>query len=85
METEEIELEYRADAIETIARIAAQVNESHENIGARRLHTVMEKLLEELSFEAPDLPRQRVQVTRDYVEQRLRGILENEDLSRYIL
>ena len=85
METEEIELEYREDAIDTIARIAAQVNETHENIGARRLHTVMEKLLEELSFEAPDLPAQKILVTQDYVEQRLTDILENEDLSRYIL
>jgi ATP-dependent HslUV protease ATP-binding subunit HslU len=85
MQTEEIELEYRQDAIDTIARIAAQVNQTHENIGARRLHTVMEKLLEELSFEAPDLPGQKVLVTQDYVEQRLTDILENEDLSRYIL
>ncbi len=85
METEDIELEYRQDSIDTIARIAAQVNQTHENIGARRLHTVMEKLLEELSFEAPDLPRQKILVTQEYVEQRLTDILENEDLSRYIL
>jgi len=85
METEEIELEYRKDSIDTIARIAAEVNQTHENIGARRLHTVMEKLLEELSFEAPDLPRQKILVTKDYVEQRLTDILEDEDLSRYIL
>ncbi len=85
METEEIELEFRSDAIETIARIAAQVNQSHENIGARRLHTVMEKLLEELSFEAPELPRQKILVTEQYVKERLNDILENEDLSRYIL
>ena len=83
--TEEIGLEYREDAIHTIAQIAAQVNETHENIGARRLHTVMEKLLEELSFEAPELPRQKIVVTQDYVEERLTDILENEDLSRYIL
>jgi len=85
MATEGIELEYREDAIKTIARIAAQVNQTHENIGARRLHTVMEKLLEELSFEAPDLPAQKILVTQEYVEQRLAGILEDEDLSRYIL
>ncbi len=85
MQTEDIELEYRNDAIDTIARIAAEVNQTHENIGARRLHTVMEKLLEELSFEAPELPGQKILVTQDYVEQRLTDILENEDLSRYIL
>ncbi|MFH2008661.1 MAG: ATP-dependent protease ATPase subunit HslU [bacterium] len=85
METEEIILEFRDDSIKTIASIAAQVNETHENIGARRLHTVMEKLLEELSFEAPDIPRQTIVVTHDYVHQRLTDIIADEDLSRYIL
>ncbi len=85
MATEEIELSFREDAVTRIAELAALVNERHENIGARRLHTVMEKLLEELSFEAPDIGKQTVVVTQDYVEDRLNDILQDEDLSRYIL
>jgi ATP-dependent HslUV protease ATP-binding subunit HslU len=85
MATEEIELSFREDAVAKIAELAARVNERHENIGARRLHTVMEKLLEELSYEAPDIGRQQVKVTEAYVEERLSDILKDEDLSRYIL
>ncbi len=85
MATEEIELDFRQDAVEKISELAARVNERHENIGARRLHTVMEKLLEELSYEAPDIGRQQITVTEDYVLERLSDILHDEDLSRYIL
>jgi ATP-dependent HslUV protease ATP-binding subunit HslU len=85
MATEGIEVNFEAGAVEAIARIAAEVNERMENIGARRLHTVMEKLLDELSFEAPELGAQRIPITAGYVEDRLRDVLAHEDLSRYIL
>ncbi|MDY0004641.1 MAG: ATP-dependent protease ATPase subunit HslU [Polyangia bacterium] len=85
MLTEDIELSFRPEAVLKIASLAALVNERHENIGARRLHTIMEKLLEELSFEAPDIGRQSIAVTSDYVDDRLKDIIHDEDLSRYIL
>ncbi len=83
--TEGIELEYTEGAVRAIAEIAAQVNDKHENIGARRLHTVMEKLLEDLSFEAPDMGPQKVRITEAYVHEKLADVLEDHDLSRYIL
>ena len=83
--TEGVTLEFAPDAIEAIAAIAAEVNSRGQNIGARRLQTVMEKLLEEVSFQAPDLRRKKVAVTAAYVRERLDGILGDEDLSRYIL
>ena len=85
MQTEEIEIEFSADAVEEVARIAAEVNDRMENIGARRLHTVLEKLVEELSFEAPDIGPQTIKMTANYVTERLQDILDHEDLSRYIL
>ena len=85
MATEGIEVEFDIDAIETLAEMAFRVNENLENIGARRLHTIMEKVFEALSFDAPERDDPAFQVTSDYVRQRLSGILENEDLSRYIL
>ena len=85
MATEGITVEFTDDAVEEVARIAADVNSRMENIGARRLHTVMEKLLEELSFEAPDIGPQTITVTENYVEERLKEALDQEDLSRYIL
>ena len=85
MKTEGIELEFTKDAIDTIAEIACQINEDSENIGARRLHTVMEQLLEEVSFTAPDLKEQKISVTPEYIQSRLSGLLKNQDLSRYIL
>jgi len=85
METERIAVEFASDAVEEVARIAADVNQRMENIGARRLHTVMEKLLEELSFEAPDIGPQKIVVTAGYVKERLSEVLAQEDLSRYIL
>ena len=85
MGTEEIEVIFNDEAVAEIAGVAASVNERMENIGARRLHTVMEKLLEELSFEAPEIGAQTITITAEYVRERLHDILEDEDLSRYIL
>ena len=78
-------MQFMDDAIEEVARIAAEVNERMENIGARRLHTVMERLLDELSFGADELRGQRIVVDAAYVRSRLEGIATDEDLSRYIL
>ena len=83
--TEEVTLDITEDAIAEIAHIAAQVNASVENIGARRLQTVMERLLEEISFEAEDLKGQTVKIDAAYVKDRLAGLAGNTDLSKYIL
>ena len=83
--TEGIELEFDESAVRKIAGMASKVNERMENIGARRLHTVMEKLVEEISFDAPDMTAKTVAITKEYVEDKLEGILEDENLSRYIL
>src|SRR5947207_11299053 len=85
METEGIKLVFTDDAIEEIARYAAQVNQSAENIGARRLHTIMEKLLEEISFAGPDLKKKNVRIDSAYVRKQLADIIKDQDLSRYIL
>jgi ATP-dependent HslUV protease ATP-binding subunit HslU len=85
LETEGITLRFTDEAIEKIADFASIVNERTENIGARRLQTVMEKLLDEISFEAPDLSAQTMTIDADYVERMLAEIVKNEDLSRYIL
>ncbi len=83
--TEGVTLQFDQGAVERIADFATLVNERTENIGARRLHTVMEKLLDEVSFEAPDLGEQTINITAEYVERMLADIVGNEDLSRYIL
>ncbi len=83
--TENIEIKFKGDAIEEIAGIAATVNEKTENIGARRLHTVLEKLLEDISFEAPEKKNGRLTIDREYVRGKLSDIVKDEDLSRYIL
>jgi ATP-dependent HslUV protease ATP-binding subunit HslU len=85
MDTEGITLTFTDDAIRRIADFATLVNDRTENIGARRLHTVMEKLLDEISFEGPDLANKRVTIDDDYVTKMLDAIVKNEDLSRYIL
>ena len=85
LSTENVNIEYEDEALKEIARIAAEVNQSNDNIGARRLHTVMEKLLEELSFSADELSGQTITITKGYVDERLKNIVENQDLSRYIL
>ena len=82
---EKVSVEFDNDSIEQIATYSAMVNEKTEDIGARRLHTIMEKLLEELSFNAPEMPDQKVQITREYVEKNLKDLIEDQDLSRYIL
>ncbi|HAZ63386.1 MAG TPA: HslU--HslV peptidase ATPase subunit, partial [Armatimonadetes bacterium] len=82
---EGVSLEFTDDALDAIAAIATQVNQRTENIGARRLHTVLETLLEELSFAAPEIGETRVIITPDYVERRLGSIVSDEDQSRYIL
>jgi len=83
--TEGIELEFPEEAIIEIASIAAFVNERTENIGARRLHTVMERLLDEISFDAPDMEQISITIDANYVKEKLAGISEDQDLSRYIL
>jgi len=85
MDTEGINLVFTVDAIDRIADFATIVNDRTENIGARRLHTVMEKLLDEISFEGPDLADKHVTIDGDYVSRMLADIVKNEDLSRYIL
>ncbi len=83
--TEGVKLEFTEDGIRRIAEIAWQVNERTENIGARRLHTVLERLLEDISFNASTLDRVTVNVNATYVDQNLAGLAADEDLSRYIL
>ena len=85
LETENIELLFEEDAIRELALIAYEVNMKTENIGARRLHTVMEKLVEDISFEAPDVAPQTIRVTAQYVKENLQDIVQDEDLSRFIL
>jgi ATP-dependent HslUV protease ATP-binding subunit HslU len=85
MDTEGIKLTFTDDALEEVAKFATQVNQSSENIGARRLHTIMEKLLEEVSFEGPDLKKKNVKVDAAYVRKQLADIVKDQDLSRYIL
>jgi ATP-dependent HslUV protease ATP-binding subunit HslU len=85
LETEGVKLNITEDAVETIAKFATSVNEQTENIGARRLHTILEKVLDELSFEASDLKKKNVKVDAAYVNKQLADIVKNQDLSRYIL
>ena len=83
--TEGVVIKFKEDSIEEIASIAAEVNDKTENIGARRLHTVLEKLLEDISFEAPDRKNGQLVITAKYVKEKLSSIVKDEDLSRYIL
>jgi ATP-dependent HslUV protease ATP-binding subunit HslU len=85
LDTEGIKLSFTEDAVVEVARIAAQVNESAENIGARRLHTIMEKLLEDISFDGPDLKKKTIKIDAAYVRKQLAAIVKDQDLSRYIL
>ncbi len=85
LKTEKIDLEFKDDAISEIADKAAYVNESTENIGARRLHTILEKLLEEISFNAPDMKNGRVVIDATYIKDKISDIVKDRDLSRYIL
>ena len=85
LETEGVEIEFTPDGIEEIARIAEEANTKAENIGARRLHTVIEKLLEEVSFNAPEMKGEKITIDQEYVRSKLEDIIENEDLTKYIL
>jgi ATP-dependent HslUV protease ATP-binding subunit HslU len=85
LETEGIKLTFTEDALIEIAKIAAEVNQSTENIGARRLHTIMEKLLEDISFDGPDLKKKNIRIDAVYVQKQLSEIVKDQDLSRYIL
>ncbi|TKD71667.1 HslU--HslV peptidase ATPase subunit [Pseudalkalibacillus hwajinpoensis] len=85
LETEGIKVEFSDDAIHKIATIATEVNQDTDNIGARRLHTILEKLLEDLSFEAPDINLESITITPEYVEEKLASIAKNRDLSQFIL
>jgi ATP-dependent HslUV protease ATP-binding subunit HslU len=85
LDTEGLKLNFTDDAIATLARFAVTVNEQTENIGARRLHTILEKVLDEISFDAPDLKKKNVKIDGPYVTKQLADIVKNQDLSRYIL
>ncbi len=85
METEGLQVEFTEEAVEEIAEIAEKVNENTENIGARRLHTVMEKVMEEISFSAPNIKKKNITIDKKYVQEQLRDIVKDEDLSRFIL
>ena len=85
LETEGIQLKFSEDAVQEIAKMASDVNSSTEDIGARRLHTILEKVLEELSFEGPELKKKKVSINAAYVRLQLADIVKDQDLSRYIL
>ena len=85
LRTEGVELDFTKDGVEALADIAFEVNRTHQNIGARRLHTILEKVIEEVSFEGPDLSPKRVAIDGSYVREKLGAVLQREDLSKFIL
>ncbi len=85
LNTEEVEINFKVDGVEEMASYAAMVNESTENIGARRLHTILERVLDEVSFQAPEMKGQSIKIDASYVKERLSEIAQDQDLSRYIL
>jgi ATP-dependent HslUV protease ATP-binding subunit HslU len=85
LKTEGVQIVFEDDAIRRISEIAYEVNSNHDNIGARRLFTIMEKLLEDLSFSADELSGQTIPITKDYVDERLGDVIQNQDLSKFIL
>ncbi|UFU01017.1 HslU--HslV peptidase ATPase subunit [Radiobacillus kanasensis] len=85
LKTEGIDVVFTEEAVTKLAEVAYEVNQDTDNIGARRLHTILEKLLEELSFEAPDVTMEKIEITKSYVEEKLGSIAKNKDLSQYIL
>jgi ATP-dependent HslUV protease ATP-binding subunit HslU len=85
LNTEKVSILFQAEAVDAMAEFAHQVNQSTQNIGARRLYTIMERLLEEISFDAPDTPGKRIDIDADYVRQRLSELAQDEDLSKFIL
>ena len=85
LNTEDINLEFTDDAIQALAEMTAEINQNTENIGARRLHTLLEKLLEEISFLGNELEKKHQVINAEYVEERLGGLVKDQDLSQYIL
>ena len=85
MKTEGVDVEFTPDAVDALASYAYDVNQRTQNIGARRLYTIMERMLEELSFEAPDMHMGRVEINAAYVRERLEEVTKDEDLSKFIL
>ena len=85
LETENVTIKFTDESIDRLSTLAADVNQKVENIGARRLHTIMETLLEDLSFEADAHAGETIEITADYVDEKLKGIVQNQDLSKYIL
>jgi len=85
LQADNVSVQFTPDALQEIAAMAFRVNEQTENIGARRLHTILEKLLEDISFQAPEVESRQVLVDRAYVQSKLGGIIKDQDLSRYIL
>ncbi|HAH48320.1 MAG TPA: HslU--HslV peptidase ATPase subunit, partial [Planctomycetaceae bacterium] len=85
LDTEGVKIKFEQDGLEELAKIAFEVNQTTQNIGARRLHTILERLLEEVSFEAPDLKTKKIVIDAAYVQQKLHSIVEDEDLSKFIL
>jgi len=85
LKTENVEILFKDDSIDEIAKIACEVNEKTENIGARRLHSIMETLLEQISFDAPEQSGEFIEINREFVQKNLSKIAKDEDLSRYIL
>ena len=85
LKTEGLEIEFTDDGVDTLADLAFQVNAQTENIGARRLHTIMEKLLEDVAFEAPDIAEKKIVINKQYVHDKLQHIVINQDLSHFIL
>jgi ATP-dependent HslUV protease ATP-binding subunit HslU len=83
--TEGVKMEFTADGIGAVADIAFEINQQQQNIGARRLHTILERVVEEVSFEGPDLPKKKVKIDASYVRERLDQIMQKEDLSKFIL
>jgi ATP-dependent HslUV protease ATP-binding subunit HslU len=83
--TEGMTVDFTEGAIEAIASVAWRVNRKTQNIGARRLYTILERVFESISFEAPDLADKRVQITREYVKAKMAGVAKDEDLSAYVL
>ncbi|MFZ3245638.1 MAG: HslU--HslV peptidase ATPase subunit, partial [Candidatus Acidiferrales bacterium] len=85
LDTEGLKVGFSEDGVAAIARFAALVNDQTENIGARRLHTILEKVLEEISFDAPDMKKRSVKIDGAYVQKQLADVVKDQDLSRYIL
>ena len=85
LKTENVDLEFSEDGIETIANVASEVNATVENIGARRLHTIIEKILDDISFTATDRSGEKIIINKDYINKNLKDLAKNSDLSKFIL